>query len=108
MREKRRAEVDVANPVGTHGEKDDGAFDDEVLEGEINPDEDAIDWLERLRTDPPDLSLLLDFIVSSKSQEASMTRESFHQRLSWCFEKLGLDTVQTELAEELFNRAILD
>jgi hypothetical protein len=79
-----------------------------VLEGEINPDEDAIDWLERLRTDPPVLSLLLDFIVSSKSQEASMTREFFHQRLSWCFEKLGLDTVQTELAEELFNRAILD
>ena len=110
MRDKRGAEVDVAKPVGTYCEKDDdGAeLDDEALETGIAPDEDAIDWLERLRTDPPDLSLLLDFVVSSKSQEVSMTRESFHQQLSWCFKKLGLGTVQTELEEQLFNRAIPD
>lgn len=108
MRDKRGAEVDVAKPVGTHGETDDdGAeLDDQALETGITPDEDAIDWLERLRTDTP--SLLLDFVVSSRSQEVSMTRESFHQRLSWCFKKLGLDAVQPEMEEKLFNRAIPD
>jgi hypothetical protein len=39
MRDKRGAEIDVAKPVGTHGEKDDdGAeLDDEALETGIAP-----------------------------------------------------------------------